>query len=79
MNWQLWITALIVIGAAFFVARRMLRRLKAFRNASFQSSCTSCVGVCSPQNDAPSKPATSLIQLSVRPRDSVKSTGGRAQ
>jgi hypothetical protein len=74
MNWQLLITGLIVLVAAYFVVRRMVHRLKAFRDASFQSSCSGCVGVCSPQNEVPPKSQSTLIQLTVGPRPSHKPT-----
>lgn len=75
MNWQFLITALIVVAAAFFVVRRMLQRVRAFRNASFQSgSCGGCVGVCSPRNDAPPKSQTTMIQLTVGSRRLPKSS-----
>jgi hypothetical protein len=74
MNWQLVITAFIVLAAAFFVVRRILQRLRAFRNASFQSSCSGCVGVCSPHNDVPAKTNATLIQLTAQPRQSHKAS-----
>ncbi|PWT88547.1 MAG: hypothetical protein C5B55_12945 [Blastocatellia bacterium] len=46
MNWQLLVTGLIVLAAAFYVARRVIQRLKAFSSASAQSSCSGCASSC---------------------------------
>ncbi|MEO6392739.1 MAG: FeoB-associated Cys-rich membrane protein [Pyrinomonadaceae bacterium] len=63
-DWQTIFVALIILGAAIYVARRAWSRLRGFTKAGANSSsCETGCGKCGSASDSNTAPANSLVQI----------------
>jgi len=67
-DWQTIAVALIIAAAAFYVARRALRRLRAFRAAKGNAAaCETGCGSCGEPPKGPTPPRTVFVEISRTP------------
>jgi hypothetical protein len=62
-DWQSIVVALVILAAAFYVGRRVWKRLRAFTSSRAASSCETGCGKCGSKNKSSALPANSLVYI----------------